>query len=115
MPVQRLQHASVLRPSGEEAQAKAIYFYSGVLGLEHVPKPDTFGRIDTTWFRCGDDKIHILATDAPPSMSGAHFCLACDDLEELRSRLEHAGFPCHETTPIPGRPRFITHDPFGNQ
>jgi catechol 2,3-dioxygenase-like lactoylglutathione lyase family enzyme len=116
MTVSRLQHASVPRPPGEEARARAVHFYQDVLGCEEIPKPRTFSQIDTTWFRCGDDEIHVLATDAtqPLFHGGAHFCLVCDDLEGMRERLETAGFPCQDVTPIPGRPRFNTHDPFGN-
>ena len=117
MLVLRLQHASVLRPPGEAARAEALRFYVDILGCREVPKPSTFDRIDTIWFRCGDDEIHLLA--APPgeqiARSGPHFCLVCDDLAAMRSRLETAGFPCEEATPIPGRPRFMTRDPFGNQ
>lgn len=117
MSVIRLQHASVPRPPGEAAQARAVHFYRDVLGCEEVPKPRTFTQIDTTWFRCGDDEIHVLATstDGPLSHGGAHFCLVCDDLDAMRRRLEAAGFPCQDVTPIPGRPRFATHDPFGNE
>src|SRR5437588_12919313 len=114
MTIRRLQHASVLRPAGEAARAQAVKFYAGVLGCEEVPKPHTFTDIDTTWFRLGDDEIHILAaeTDEPIERNGAHFALVCDDLQATRERLEGAGFPCWDTTPIPGRPRFMTHDPF---
>jgi catechol 2,3-dioxygenase-like lactoylglutathione lyase family enzyme len=117
MTIHRLQHASVLRPAGESARAQAVRFYSGILGCEEVPKPSTFTHIDTTWFRLGDDEIHILAAegDEPIVRNGAHFALVCDDLQDLRDRLEDAGFPCRDTTPIPGRPRFMTRDPFGNQ
>jgi hypothetical protein len=33
----------------------------------------------------------------------------------MRDRLGKAGHRCEETTPIAGRPRFNTWDPFGNQ
>jgi len=117
MHIQRLQHASVPRPPGREAHEQAIRFYGGVLGLEEIPKPPTFDRIEVTWFRLGDDEIHVYAAgqDEPLPQSEAHFCLLVDDLQGTRDRLETAGFRCHDTTPIPNRPRFYTRDPFGNE
>lgn len=35
--VRCLQHVSVPRPAGAEAEEHAIAFYSDVLGLEHIP------------------------------------------------------------------------------
>jgi catechol 2,3-dioxygenase-like lactoylglutathione lyase family enzyme len=117
MRVQRLQHASVPRPPGEEAHAQTIHFYAEVLGLEAIPTPRTFGQTEVSWFRVGDDEIHIYATgpDEPVPHNAAHYCLIVDDVQATRDRLEGAGFRCHDTTPIPHRPRFYTHDPFGNQ
>jgi catechol 2,3-dioxygenase-like lactoylglutathione lyase family enzyme len=117
MRIERLQHASIPRPSGEAALAQAIHFYRDVLGCEELPKPRTFDEVDVAWFACGDDEIHVLAIDDnfPLHHGGAHFCLLCDDLEAMRARLETAGFRCLDTTPIPNRPRFSTFDPFDNQ
>lgn len=114
----RLQHASVPRPSGEEAQQRAVDFYAGVLGLEHIPKPRTFAdRIEVTWFRVGDDEVHVYAAgpNEQAPHSEAHFCLLVDDLKGTRDRLEGAGCRCEDAFPIPNRPRFYTYDPFGNR
>jgi catechol 2,3-dioxygenase-like lactoylglutathione lyase family enzyme len=46
--------------------------------------------------------------------SGRHYCLAVDDLDALRARLEAAGVSVVNDIPIPGRPRFFARDPFGN-
>jgi catechol 2,3-dioxygenase-like lactoylglutathione lyase family enzyme len=117
MRIERIQHASVPRPRGEAALARAIHFYRDVLGCEELPKPTTFDEIDVAWFACGDDEIHVLATDEtfPLNHGGAHFCLVCDDPHGMRQRLEDEGFRCEDSPPIPHRPRFNTFDPFGNQ
>ena len=112
----RLQHVSVPRPPGDEAHRRAVSFYAGVLGLEEVPKPRTFTDIDVTWFRIEDCEIHVFAS--PPedkAHPGAHFCLAVEDLAATRSALQSASCKIHAATPIPNRPRFYAHDPFGNQ
>lgn len=117
MQVQRLQHVSVPRPPGEEAQQRAIDFYTGVLGLEHIPSPRTFeGKVEVTWFRCGDSEIHVYATHAGEQVphSGAHFCLVVADQQAAREHLERAGYRCDDALAIPNRPRFYTWDPFGN-
>lgn len=116
LAVRRLQHVSVPRPPGPEAHERAVAFYQGLLGLKAVPKPSTFTDLDVTWFQLGDTEIHVYAhgEDEPPPDSGAHFCLVVEDLEAARSQLEGAGYTCTVPTPIPGRPRFNTRDPFGN-
>ena len=116
MSIRRIQHVSVPRPGGEEAHRKAVAFYEGIMGAKHVPSPDSLSALDLTWFRWGDDEIHIYATGPgePSPHHGGHFCMAIEDIEDARGRLREAGIPCHDTTPIPGRPRFFTNDPFGN-
>src|SRR5438309_5662934 len=102
MRIERIQHASVPRPRGDAALARAIHFYRDVLGCQELPKPDTFDEIDVAWFACGDDEIHVLATDEifPLNHGGAHFCLVCDDPNGMRQRLEGEGFRCEDSTPI---------------
>jgi len=116
MTVTHLHHASVPRPAGEAADRTAVQFYSGVLGLEHIPKPSAFTDIEVTWFRAGDNEIHIYALDPGDENphSAAHFCLAVDDVEETKRLLESSGHWCGDAAPIPGRPRFFTRDPFDN-
>lgn len=86
------------------------------MGAVHVPRPDSLAALDLTWFRWGGDEIHVYAADPgePEPHHGGHFCMAVDDIEVARAALEGAGVPCFDTTPIPGRPRFFTVDPFGN-
>lgn len=115
--IERLQHVSVPRPPGLEAHGRAVAFYSGLLGLEEIPKPGTFTDIDVSWFKMGDCEIHIFAAHPGEGTAhvGSHFCLVVDDLAATRAALESAGFETFDTAPIPNRPRFNTRDPFGNQ
>jgi hypothetical protein len=112
----RLQHVSVPRPPGPEAHRLAVDFYSGLLGLEEIPKPRTFTDIDVSWFKIGDCEIHVFAAEpgAGTVHPGSHFCLVVEDLAATRSALEAAGYTTHDTEPIPNRPRFNTRDTFGN-
>jgi catechol 2,3-dioxygenase-like lactoylglutathione lyase family enzyme len=108
----RLQHVSVAIPLDGAARARA--FYGDLLGLEErdvLPKLDPSRFI---WFRVGGDlELHLMLLDEPPPRQ-AHFCLAADDLDDLRSRLEAAGVATRDGTELVGRARFTCRDPFGN-
>ena len=54
----------------------------------------------------------MLVDEAPPDRP--HFCLAVEDLDGLRARLEAGGVKTQDSTPLVGRPRFTCRDPFGN-
>ncbi len=109
----RLQHVSVaIAPDGADA---ARAFYGDLLGLEEKPVPPKLDPRELVWFDLGGDlELHLMQTgDAPPP--NAHFCVAVDaGLEELRARIEAAGFETRTPTEIIGRPRFMCSDPFGN-
>ncbi len=109
----RLQHVSVaIAADGAEA---ARAFYGDLLGLEEKPVPPKLDPDQLVWFDLGGDlELHLMQTgDVPPP--NAHFCLAVDSgLEELRARIEAAGFETRTPTEIIGRPRFMCTDPFGN-
>lgn len=110
----RLQHVAISRPPGGDAAARA--FYGGVLGLTEIAPPTSLASLDLIWYHlAGDTELHILV-EQPPGQdhSGRHFCLAVDDLVELRTRVEDAGITAVGDMPIPGRPRFFVRDPFGN-
>jgi|SRR5947209_13308997 len=117
MKIGTVQHVSVPRPPGSDAHEQAIAFYSGILGLESIPKPRTLDSIEVTWFRHGDQEIHVYALGAGEATShnSAHFCITVDDLDGARRELEGAGYSCEDPVAIPYRPRFFTRDPFGNQ
>lgn len=112
--VVRLQHASVPRPPGTAAVARQ--FYGEVFGLEEVQPPAMLKPLEVIWYRLDrDTELHIFVEEpAGQDHSGRHFCLAVDDLEEMRARLEAAGVTVASDIPLPGRPRFFVRDPFGN-
>lgn len=110
----RLQHVSVPRPPGSDAAARQ--FYGEALGLAEITPPQALADLNVIWYRLGGEtELHLL-TEEPTGQdhSGRHFCLAVDDVEALRERLEAAGVAVVGTTVIPGRPRYFCRDPFGN-
>ena len=109
----RIQHVSVPRPPGSDAVARA--FYGALLGLDEIAPPKSLVALDLIWYKIGDAELHLYAEESMgQDHSGRHFCLAVDDVEALRERLEEAGVAVVGTTPIPGRPRYFVRDPFGN-
>jgi catechol 2,3-dioxygenase-like lactoylglutathione lyase family enzyme len=102
-------------PVGRQDDIRA--FYGELLGLKEKPVPVTIAHLDLVWFEAGADELelHFLPDRvAPDRRTRRHFCLEVDELDGLRSRLEHAGVETTEQEPIPNRPRFFSRDPFGN-
>ena len=110
----RLQHVANSRPPGGDGAARA--FYGGLLGLTEISPPATLASLDLIWYRLGENTELHITVEEPMGQdhSGRHFCLAVDDLVELRDRLEEAGVTAVGDLPIPRRPRFFVRDPFGN-
>ena len=106
-------HVSVPRPPGVESAALARRFYCDIIGLREIPVPSTLTASDLVWFAVGEAELHLYSEPASVG-HGRHFCLHVDDQAALRVQLIDAGYPCGDTIPIPGRPRFFTTDPFGN-
>lgn len=109
----RIQHVSVPRPPGSDDVARA--FYGGLLGLEEIPSPVALASLQVIWYRLGDTELHLL-TEEPMGQdhSGRHLCIAVDDVEAWRDKLQAAGVSVVGAVPIPGRPRYFIRDPFGN-
>jgi catechol 2,3-dioxygenase-like lactoylglutathione lyase family enzyme len=113
----RLQHASLPVPTGTHAKIRE--FYSGVLGLQEKPIPPSVAPMGVLWFGAGDNEmeLHLIPDDgylANPK-EGRHICLEVADVEQYRGILKEAGYEIIEAAPILHRPRFFTHDPFGNR
>lgn len=109
----RLSHINVTMPRGCEDQARA--FYSGLLGLPEIPKPEPLRVRGGVWFEAGGLDLHVSVED---QRSGddthRHFGLECRDTDGLRSRLREAGVPTEDGRPAPWQ-RFFVRDPFGNR
>ena len=113
MPV-RLQHVAVPRPPASEETAR--HFYGTLLGLDEIPAPPALSSLAVIWYRLDDaSELHLFVEEsAGQDRSGHHFCLAVEDVEAVRERLEAAGMTVVGAVPIPGRPRCFVRDPFGN-
>lgn len=111
----RLQHAALSVPPGSQEKVRA--FYGGILGLEEKQPPQSLTHLNLVWFAAGEGEmeLHFRPDPHPPDGTDRrHICLVVDNLEDYRRKLAEAGATITSAEPIPNRPRFFCHDPFGN-
>ncbi len=109
----RLDHVQLAMPPGREADAEA--FYSGLLGLERLPKPEPLAARGGCWFRRGEVVLHLgVEEDFRPARK-AHPALAVRDLGALEAALAAAGVKVRANPDRePGGGAYVD-DPFGNR
>ncbi|TDL33075.1 glyoxalase [Jeotgalibacillus sp. S-D1] len=108
-----IDHVQLVAPKGHEDKARE--FYTGLLGLKEVPKPENLRGRGGCWFSCGMQEIHIGTLEPFAAPKKAHPALVVEGLVELRDRLEKASYTIEEEEPIAGRDRLFVEDPFGNR
>jgi catechol 2,3-dioxygenase-like lactoylglutathione lyase family enzyme len=105
-----LDHVQVAMPAGGEDAARR--FYTGLLGLAEIPKPESLRASGGVWFEPG---LHIGVESGFRPARKAHPGLAMADLDGIAERLTAAGADVEWDDRLPGVRRFYTHDPFGNR
>ncbi len=100
-------------PPGNEDKARA--FYTGLLGLREIPKPEAVRSRGGVWFDADGLDVHVsIEGDRFGPDVRRHFGLECADVEKRRAQLEAAGVKTEEGRPAPWK-RFFVNDPFGNR
>lgn len=107
----RIQHVSIPRPPGSDAQTRT--FYGELLGFEEIPTPHTLEGV--IWYQLGAVELHLFEQPNADGLLGRHVCIEVEDVAVVRQLLEQAGYTTEDNVPIPGRPRFFARDPFGNR
>jgi catechol 2,3-dioxygenase-like lactoylglutathione lyase family enzyme len=112
-----LHHVQVAAPPGSEEEARR--FFTGVLGLTELPKPEPLAARGGAWFDLGDGcELHIgIDPDFVPAFR-AHPAFAVDGAERLTAlaaRLGGAGIEVTWDEARPGASRFYATDPWGNR
>jgi catechol 2,3-dioxygenase-like lactoylglutathione lyase family enzyme len=108
-----IDHVQIAIPRGGEAAARA--FYSGVLGLAELPKPEELRARGGVWFGAGAQELHLGVEEPFAPARKAHPGLVVDDLEALCASLREAGHDPRGDDAIPGVRRAFAEDPFGNR
>lgn len=100
-------------PAGGEAAARD--FFGGLLGLNEIAKPAELATRGGCWFALGSMQLHLGIDPDFRAATKAHVALCSDALGDLQQRLTDAGHLAITDTPVDGRARFFTADPFGNR
>jgi catechol 2,3-dioxygenase-like lactoylglutathione lyase family enzyme len=108
----RIDHFHVCVPPERLEEAKD--FYTNVMGLELIDRPDHLFSSAGYWFNIGNVQLHIGVEPALPQ-SIRHTALEVIDVHAAQSHLEKHGVEIVEEPIIPGRKRFAFIDPFGNR
>lgn len=108
----RLDHIQLCIPIGKEEEARA--FYTGILGLTEIEKPDALKSNGGLWYQIADIQLHI-GVEEVTNNSKRHPAFEVEELDEVRMHLQKHGVRIKEDTPIPGVKRFSFFDPFGNR
>ena len=97
----RLDHAALIISDPERSRA----FYVGVLGLEEVPRPETF-EFPGLWLQIGEQQLHLIGevedgrakqvhpgfrADELASGYAGHFAIEVDDLDATIAALKANG------------------------
>jgi catechol 2,3-dioxygenase-like lactoylglutathione lyase family enzyme len=106
-------HIQLAIPAHEEATARA--FYSDLLGLQEIEKPDALKARGGCWFQVGTLQLHLGVEANFRPAKKAHPAFRVKDYEDLQRRLEQAGFTVTPDAMLKDVERFYTHDPFGNR
>lgn len=108
-----LDHVQVCAPPDCEAAARA--FFTGVLGLPELLKPERLRANGGAWFGLPDGRQLHVGVERPFAPAGkAHPCLRAPDLDRLTAHLDARGVPWTPDDRAGGR-RVYLHDPWGNR
>ncbi len=112
-----IHHVQVAAPPGCEEEARR--FFTGVLGLEEIAKPEPLAARGGAWFDVGGGvQLHVgVSPDFAPATK-AHPAFAVDGAERLSAlaaRLGGAGIEVRWDDAAPGESRFYASDPWGNR
>lgn len=109
----QIDHVQLAMPRNGESEARR--FYSALLGMEEVEKPEVLRSRGGCWFTRGSCSIHLGVDPDFVAARKAHPAFQVADLRGLAERLEAAGHPVAWDHLIPGVARFYSADPFGNR
>jgi len=107
----QIEHVQITVPPGSEQKARD--FYSGILGLEEIEKPDSLKSSGGVWFKIAGIELHLGVEELVNTKR--HPAFEVSELNKVKDYLIEKGVKIKEEIPIPGRSRFSFYDPFGNR
>ncbi len=116
MPIKinKIDHVQLAIPKdGEMAVRK---FYTGVLGLTEIEKPEQLKPNGGVWYHAGDIELHLgVEENFNQGKKKAHPAFVVENLNRIKIHLVQNDIEIKEEIQIPGRKRFSFYDPFGNR
>jgi catechol 2,3-dioxygenase-like lactoylglutathione lyase family enzyme len=121
----KIDHLQIVMPKG--AEKKARDFYTGLLGLEEIEKPDSLKANGGVWFKIAGAELHLGIDPSQTYSKGMglqigaeglrkeHPAFEIEDLDEVKEFLKQNSVWLKDEVPISGRKRFSFFDPFGNR
>jgi catechol 2,3-dioxygenase-like lactoylglutathione lyase family enzyme len=116
MPIKinKIDHIQLAIP--KESESIARKFYTGVLGLTEIEKPESLKPSGGVWYQAGDIELHLgVEENFTPGKKKAHPAFVVEGLNRIKVQLIQNDIEIKEEIQIPGRKRFSFYDPFGNR
>ena len=111
--IKKIDHLQLAMPPGAEAEARS--FYSTLLGMTEIIKPEPLAFRGGCWFQIKDVMLHLgVDNDFIPAKK-AHPAFCVEQIDKLTVKLQEKGYPVIWDKALPQIKRFYTHDPFGNR
>jgi catechol 2,3-dioxygenase-like lactoylglutathione lyase family enzyme len=108
----RLDHIQICIPQGKENEAR--HFYSDIMGLAEIPKPEVLITNGGLWYKVADIQLHI-GTENETSRSKRHPAFEVSDIDAARTHLIGQGVTLRDEIQVAGQKRFSFFDPFDNR
>ncbi|KAF0250148.1 MAG: glyoxalase/bleomycin resistance protein/dioxygenase [bacterium] len=108
----RLNHVQISIPQGQEEKARL--FYSKIIGLEEIEKPDELKSNGGLWFKIAGIELHI-GVENNQSKSKRHPAFEVENIDQVKDYLVSRAVSIKEEIPVSGLKRFSFFDPFDNR
>ena len=108
----RADHIHICVPTERLEEAKQ--FYTNIIGLQQIERPNHLFSTSGYWFNIGDIQLHI-GVEPALAQSIRHTAIEVRDIAHAREHLDKYHVEIVEEPVIPGRLRFAFIDPFGNR
>lgn len=109
----KIDHVQLAAPKGCEEKARE--FFSGILGLEEVEKPEELKKRGGVWFEFASFQLHIGVEESFSPAKKAHPAFVVENIEALKTHLQERDVQFTEDDNLPGANRIYVNDPFGNR
>jgi catechol 2,3-dioxygenase-like lactoylglutathione lyase family enzyme len=109
-----VNHVNVTVPAALETATR--HFYSVVLGLRQIPKPEGPRKNIGAWYELGRIQLHLSIEDGVDNQaSERHVCYQVADVGGAELRFRNSGIEVIvDSNPAGGGKRFFVRDPGGN-